>query len=67
MLDRFFAWYNGMTDNLWGALLLFAIGVVLLIKGGDMFVDSAVGIAKRFSVTEIIIGRNSGVYRYNPS
>ncbi len=56
MLDQFFAWYNGLTDGLWGSLLLFAVGVVLLIRGGDWFVDSAVGIAKRFRVPEIIIG-----------
>ncbi|MBP3313802.1 MAG: calcium/sodium antiporter [Oscillospiraceae bacterium] len=41
---------------MWGSLLLFAVGVILLIKGGDWFVDSAVGIAKRFHVPEIIIG-----------
>ena len=56
MLDAFFAWYNGLTDGLWGSLLLFAVGVILLIKGGDWFVDSAVGIAKKFKVPEIIIG-----------
>ena len=56
MLDRFFGWYNGLTDSLWGSLLLFAVGVLLLIKGGDWFVDSAVGIAKRFRVPEIVIG-----------
>ena len=56
MIEQFLAWYNGLTDSLWGALLLFAVGVVLLIKGGDWFVDSAVGIAKRFRVPEIIIG-----------
>lgn len=56
MLDQFFTWYNGLTDGLWGSLLLFAVGVILLIKGGDWFVDSAVGIAKRFRVPEIIIG-----------
>jgi len=56
MLDQFFAWYNGLTNGLWGSLLLFAAGVILLIKGGDWFVDSAVGIAKRFRVPEIIIG-----------
>ena len=56
MLDQFFAWYNGLTDGLWGSLALFAVGVVLLIKGGDWFVDSAVGIAKKFRVPEIIIG-----------
>jgi cation:H+ antiporter len=56
MLDSFFAWYNGLTDTLLGSLGLFAVGVLLLIKGGDWFVDSAVGIAKRFRVPEIIIG-----------
>lgn len=56
MFQQFFAWYNGLTDGLWGSLLLFAVGVLLLIKGGDWFVDSAVGVAKRFRVPEIIIG-----------
>ncbi len=56
MLSEFLAWYNGLTDSLLGSLLLFAGGVVLRIKGGDCFVDSAVGIAKRFRVPEIIIG-----------
>ena len=56
MFEQFFAWYNGLTDSLWGSLLLFAVGVILLIKGGDWFVDSAVGIAKKFKVPEIIIG-----------
>lgn len=56
MLDAFFSWYNGLTDSLVGSLALFAVGLVLLIKGGDWFVDSATGIAKRFRVPEIIIG-----------
>lgn len=56
MLEQFFGWYNGLTNGLWGSLLLFVVGAVLLIKGGDWFVDSAVGIAKRFRVPEIIIG-----------
>ena len=56
MIEKFLAWYGSLTDTLWGSLLLFAVGVVLLIKGGDWFVDSAVGIAKRFRVPEIIIG-----------
>ena len=56
MFEVFFAWYNGLTDSLIGSLALFAVGLVLLIKGGDWFVDSATGIAKRFHVPEIIIG-----------
>ena len=38
------------------SVIFFAIGLVLLIKGGDWFVDGASGIAKRFRVPEIIIG-----------
>ena len=56
MLEQFLTWYNGLTDGLVGSLLLFVVGALLLIKGGDWFVDSAVGIAKRFRVPEIIIG-----------
>ena len=38
------------------AVFLFAVGLVLLIKGGDWFVDGATGIAHRFHVPEILIG-----------
>ena len=37
-------------------VLLFAVGLVLLIKGGDWFVDGATGIAHRFHIPEILIG-----------
>ena len=37
-------------------VLLFIVGLLLLIKGGDWFVDGATGIAERFHVPEIIIG-----------
>lgn len=37
-------------------VLLFALGLVLLIKGGDWFVDGATGIAHRFNVPELLIG-----------
>ena len=37
-------------------VLLFVVGLLLLIKGGDWFVDGATGIAERFHVPEIIIG-----------
>ena len=37
-------------------VLLFAVGLVLLIKGGDWFVDGATGIARRFKLPEILIG-----------
>ena len=38
------------------AVLLFVLGLVLLIKGGDWFVDGATGIAERFHIPEILIG-----------
>ena len=56
MLESILSWYAGLTDTLAGSLGLFAVGLVLLIKGGDWFVDSATAIAKRFRVPEIIIG-----------
>lgn len=41
-----------MTDQIY----LFVFGLILLIKGGDWFVDSATGIARRFKLPEILIG-----------
>ena len=37
-------------------VILFLLGFVLLIKGGDWFVDGAVGIAHRFHLSELLIG-----------
>ena len=37
-------------------ILLFALGLVLLIKGGDWFVDGSVELAHRLHVPELIIG-----------
>ena len=37
-------------------ILLFIVGFILLIKGGDWFVDGAVGVARRFRLPEILIG-----------
>lgn len=37
-------------------VLLFALGLALLIKGGDWFVDGATGIAHRFHLPELLIG-----------
>ena len=38
------------------SVLLFAAGLVLLIKGGDWFVDGATGIAKRFNLPDLVVG-----------
>ena len=37
-------------------VIYFIIGLILLIKGGDWFVDGATGIAHRFHVPELLIG-----------
>lgn len=37
-------------------VMLFLLGFVLLIKGGDWFVDGATGIAHKFHIPEILIG-----------
>lgn len=41
---------------MWIPVLLFLVGFVLLIKGGDWFVDGATGIAHRFHLPELLIG-----------
>ena len=38
------------------SVLLFTVGLVLLFKGGDWFVDGATGIARRFHLPDIIVG-----------
>ena len=37
-------------------VLLFAAGLIALIKGGDWFVDGSTGIARRFRLPELLIG-----------
>lgn len=37
-------------------VLLFLVGLVCLIKGGDWFVDGSVALARRFHVPELLIG-----------
>ena len=43
------------------SVLLFAVGLVLLIKGGDWFVDGATGIAKRFHLPDCYTIKNKTV------
>ena len=38
------------------SVLLFAVGFLLLIKGGDWFVDGATGLARRSHLPDIIVG-----------
>ena len=42
------------------SVALFAVGLVLLIKGGDWFVDGATGIATRFRLPDIVGGATVG-------
>ncbi len=37
-------------------IFLMAFGFILLIKGGDWFVDASVGVAKKFGLPELLIG-----------
>ena len=45
-----------MFDFIPTEYFLLAFGLILLIKGGDWFVDAASGIAKRFKLPELLIG-----------
>ena len=42
--------------ELWLSVILFIIGLIILIKGSDFFIDSAVFMAKRYGVSKLIIG-----------
>ncbi len=42
--------------DLFITVLLFILGLIMLIKGGDWFVDGANGLAHRFKLPEILIG-----------
>ena len=42
--------------NTWIILLLFLIGLILIIKGGDAFVDAASWIARAMNIPTFIIG-----------
>ncbi len=45
-----------MFQSDWFQYVLLIIGFILLIKGGDMFVDAASSIAKRLRLPEVLIG-----------
>lgn len=42
--------------SIWLSVLLFAVGVVLVVKGGDRFVDAASSIARAANIPPFIIG-----------
>lgn len=44
------------TANIILQFVILVIGFVLLAKGADVFVDGAIGIARRFGISELVIG-----------
>ena len=42
--------------SIWVTVLLFLVGLVLIVKGGDWFLDGAVWIAEATGVPRFIIG-----------
>ena len=45
-----------MKMNIWLTVFLFLVGLLLIIKGGDWFLDGAVWIAETTGVPRFIIG-----------
>ncbi len=56
ILDVILGNVEGLGLPIWGNALLFVVGFLLLIKGGDWFVDAAQSIAHRFGMPELLIG-----------
>lgn len=44
------------VEGVWASLLLFAVGLVLIIKGGDWFVDAASWMANVTGIPKFIVG-----------
>ena len=49
-------WLLPTFDILWLAVILFTVGLLMIIKGGDVFVDAASAIARIFHIPSFIIG-----------
>ncbi len=50
------AFFLPMFDGMFLAIVMFALGLVMVIKGGDVFVDGATSIAKALNIPTFIIG-----------
>lgn len=50
------SYYQALLSNTWTLLVLLVGGFYLLVKGADMLVDGAGAMAKRFGVSDLIIG-----------
>ena len=51
-----FDFINPLLDNVWLLAVLLVAGFVLLVKGADWLVDGASALAKRFGITDLVIG-----------
>ncbi len=47
---------DAFLQSQWLTYILFVVGFVFLIKGADLLVDGAAGLARRFGVSELVIG-----------
>lgn len=52
----YFASILPTTNNIWIAVLLLALGIVFIIKGGDFFVDASVWVAEVLKMPKFLIG-----------
>ena len=51
-----YSWNGLFSPSLWGTLLFFGVGLVLICFAGDKFVDAAVAIATRLKIPHIVVG-----------
>ncbi len=47
---------NLLSYGIWVAIVLIVVGFVALVKGADFLVDGASAIAKRFGISDLVIG-----------
>ena len=45
-----------VSGNLYLNIIIFVVGVAILVKGSDWFVDAAAALARSFKVPELVIG-----------
>ena len=43
-------------ENIWLNIVIFAVGTWILVKGSDIFIDSAAALARLWHVSELVIG-----------
>ena len=47
---------NLLAYGWWVAVVLIVVGFVVLVKGADFLVDGSSAIAKRFGISDLVIG-----------